>query len=61
MNDIATVSIIDIENQVNKLFELENQIRDKDIKIAALEFEVALQKQLYENLRQMSLFWVSVL
>ena len=40
------LNIYDIENYVKTLFELQKQLVDKDFKIAMLEFELAIEKQL---------------
>jgi hypothetical protein len=40
------VKINDLENYVKYLFDLEKKLIDKDGKIAMLEFELAMEKQL---------------
>ena len=52
MNDSHTLSIAEVENYVNTIFELQDKIRHKDLKIVLLEFEVAIQKNLLEAFKR---------
>lgn len=46
MNASYDLNISEVENYLNRIFDLQSKVRDKDFKIAMLEFELALEKNL---------------
>lgn len=54
------LKIEEVENYLNTIFELRGRIIDKDFKIAMLEFELALEKQLMTAFKKYYLPQLSV-
>ena len=48
MNASYSLTIVEIENYLQRIFDLESKLLDKDFKIAMLEFELKLEKNLIE-------------
>ena len=48
MNASYSLTIVEIENYLQRIFDLESKLLDKDFKIAMLEFELKLEKNLIQ-------------
>ena len=57
---VATINIPEIEKLLNKLFQLEMCIADKEYRIMQLEFELDLRKSMFENLQNVSLQFIEM-
>lgn len=49
------LNIANVDKYLKEIFDLKNQNLDKELKIAVLQFELELQKHLYESIKNTSL------
>jgi hypothetical protein len=49
MNDFSVANLANILQQLEKTFQLENDLLDRDLRIMALEFELKLLRDLRES------------
>lgn len=47
-------------SDVNKIFDLQRKLVEKDRQIRALEMELSLQNKLYELLKENAMFFLSI-
>lgn len=52
MKSALSLNVDEVQNYLNTIFDLQSQVLHKDLKIALLEFEVALEKSLLGAFRK---------
>lgn len=55
MNLADNLRIEEVENYLNRIFDLQSKLIDKDFKIALLEFELKIERQSHEFVKKLYL------
>ena len=57
MSNVQTYNfnLIEVENYIKTIFDLQKKLEEKDAKINMLKFELALEKELLENVKKFHL------